>query len=205
PPDSFIPILERDPLFPELGEWILRRAVEDAEKIRHQEPDFIIHVNLSSVQLEQPDFIDRVWNILRTTGFPPDHLCLEITERCRLLDMNMLLNIVVALRAGGVKVALDDFGTGYSSVGLLKNLPFDIIKIDRSFVQNIETDQMEEKLVAFFSDVGGMFGANVCVEGIETAGMRDIMRKYRIHSFQGYYYSRPVEAEEIMAKLTGNA
>ncbi len=205
PPDSFIPILERDPLFPELGEWILRRAVEDAEKIRHQDPNFIIHVNLSYVQLEQPDFIDRVWNILRTTGFPPDHLCLEITERCRLLDMNMLLNIVVALRAGGVMVALDDFGTGYSSIGILKNLPFDIIKIDRSFVQNIETDEMEEKLVAYFSDVGGLFGASVCVEGIETAGMRDIMRKYRIHSFQGYYYSRPVEAEEIMAKMNGNA
>lgn len=201
PPDSFIPILERDPLFPELGEWILRKAIEDAGRILSLFPDFCIHVNLSYVQVEQPDFIDGVRAILKETGFPADHLCLEITERCRLLDMNLLLNVVVALRANGIKVALDDFGTGYSSIGLLKSLPFDIIKIDRGFVRNIETDDMEERLVANFVDVAGIFGANVCVEGVETAEMRDILRKYGVNSFQGYYYSRPIEVGELLSKM----
>ncbi|MCR4597095.1 MAG: EAL domain-containing protein, partial [Lachnospiraceae bacterium] len=130
PPDSFIPILERDPLFPKLGAWILRKALEDAKRMRELLPGFIINVNLSYAQLEAADFTDTVWNILKETDFPPDHLCLEVTERCRLLDMDLLKNVMVTLRAGGVRIALDDFGTGFSSMGLVKNLPFDTIKVD---------------------------------------------------------------------------
>ena len=200
PPDAFISLLEMDPLFPDLGEWILRTALEDAKKILRKKPDFVINVNLSYVQLEQADFTDKVWNALETTGFPAEHLCFEITERCRLLDMELLRNVIVTLRAGGVRIALDDFGTGYSSIGLMKNLPFDTIKIDRSFVQRIEMDDKERKLVNNLADAASIFGAKVCVEGIETSGMRDILKEYGIHSFQGYYYSKPIENEEIIAK-----
>lgn len=200
PPDAFISLLESDPLFPELGEWILRTALEDAKKILRKKPDFVVNVNLSYVQLEQADFTDKVWSILKITGFPADHLCFEITERCRLLDENLLKNIIITLRAGGVRIALDDFGTGYSSIGLLKNLPFDTIKIDRSFVQKIEEDDKERRLVNHLADAANIFEAKVCVEGIETPGMRDILREYGIHSFQGYYYSKPIEKEEVIAK-----
>lgn len=200
PPDTFVPVLEMDPLFPDLGEWILRTALEDAKKIMCNKPDFMINVNLSYVQLAQAGFTDRVWNALKTTGFPADHLCLEITERCRLLDVAMLRNVIVTLRAGGVRVALDDFGTGYSSIGLVKNLPFDTIKIDRSFIQKIEEDDTEQKLVNTLADVARIFGAKVCVEGIETSGMRDILKEYGINCFQGYYYSKPIEIEEILTK-----
>ena len=200
PPDAFISLLESDPLFPELGEWILRTALEDAKKILRKKPDFVVNVNLSYVQLEQADFTDKVWSILKITGFPADHLCFEITERCRLLDENLLKNIIITLRAGGVRIALDDFGTGYSSIGLMKNLPFDTIKIDRSFVQKIEEDDKERRLVNNLADAANIFEAKVCVEGIETPGMRDILREYGIHSFQGYYYSNPIEKEEVIAK-----
>ena len=200
PPDTFIPILEADPLFPDLGEWILITALEDARKILLKKPDFVINVNLSYVQVAQPDFIDKVWNALKITEFPADHLCLEITERCRLLDVNLLRNTIIALRARGVRIALDDFGTGYSSLGLVKNLPLDTIKIDRTFVQRIEEDDKEQKLVNNLADFARIFEAKVCVEGIETSGMRDILRKYGINSFQGYYYSKPIAYEEIITK-----
>ena len=200
PPDTYISLLETDPLFPDLGEWILRTALEAAKKILLKKPDFIINVNLSYVQVEQADFTDMVRSALEATGFPADHLCLEITERCRLLDMELLQNVIVTLREYGVRIALDDFGTGYSSIGLMKNLPFDTIKIDRSIVQKIEEDDKERKLINNLAEVASIFGAKVCVEGIETSGMRDILREYGIHSFQGYYYSKPISNEEVIAK-----
>ena len=201
PPDTFIPFLENDPLFPELGEWIIKTALKDTRKILFHVPDFTINVNLSYSQLERTDFTDAVLHMIRQTGIPPKHLCLEITERCRLLDMTLLQNVVVKLRSGGVRVALDDFGTGYSSVGLVKNLPFDTIKIDRSFVRHIEKDEKEKRLLNNFTDMAGTFGADVCVEGIETSGMCNIIRDYGIHSFQEYYYSKPVPIEELMDKI----
>ena len=201
PPDTFIPFLENDPLFPELGAWIIKTAIKDTRKILELVPEFIVNVNLSYSQLERTDFTDSVLHMVRLGGIAPEHLCLEITERCRLLDMELLRNVIVKLRAGGVKVALDDFGTGYSSVGLVKNLPFDTIKIDRSFVREIELDEKEKRLLNNFTDMAGIFGADVCVEGIETSGMRDIIRDYGIHSFQGYYYSKPVPLDELLDQI----
>ena len=197
PPDTFIPFLEKDPLFPTLGEWILETALSDAKKIMKHIPDFMINVNLSYAQMEKADFADTV---IKKHGFTPKQLCLEVTERCRLLDLVQLRNVIVKLRAGGIRMALDDFGTGYSSVGLVKDLPFDTIKIDRSFVQHIENDLNEKRLLYNFTDIARTFGASVCVEGIETTGMRDIIRDYSIHSFQGYFYSKPVPIEELESK-----
>ena len=205
PPDEFIPVLENDPLFPELGEWILKTALKDAKKIISYVPDFVMNVNLSYSQQEKADFTDSVCHLIRQSGVTSEHLCLEITERCRLLDMELLRNVIVKLRAGGVKIALDDFGTGFSSVGLLKNLPFDTIKIDRGFVRNIEQDELEKKLLESFTGLAGIFGPDVCVEGIETSGMCDIIREHGIHSFQGYYYSKPIPSEEFMEKIKSGA
>ena len=205
PPDEFIPVLEKDPLFPVLGEWILHTALTDAKNIQKIIPDFIINVNLSYAQLERPDFTDSVWNIVKDTGFDPQNLCLEITERCRLLDMKLLNNVMTSLRAGGIRIALDDFGTGFSSIGLLKNLPFDTIKIDRGFVQKIEEDDRERRLVYNFTEAAGIFGSDVCVEGIETSGMRDILKEMSIHSFQGYFYSKPVEMGTIISGLNSES
>ena len=198
PPDQFIPLLEQDPLFPDLGEWILTTAVRDAKKILETNPDFIINVNLSYTQLEKANFVDMVMGILDMTGFPPEHLCLEITERCRLLDIVLLRNIVVSLRGRGVKIALDDFGTGFSSVSIVKDLPFDTIKIDRSFVRRIEEDDRERELIKAFVNMATTYGAVVCIEGVETSGMGDILRTYDVHSFQGYYYAKPLELEDFL-------
>ena len=198
PPDHFIPILEKDPFFCDLGEWILRTAVDATMRILPSNPDFVMNVNIAYTQLERNDFTDMVLRVLEETGCPPQHLCLEITERCRLLDMDRLKNVIVNLRAHGVLIALDDFGTGFSSLGVVKNLPFDIIKIDRSFVRKIEEDNKERELIKAFLDVAATFGAKVCVEGIETAGMRDILQRYNVRSFQGYYYSKPIPLDAFL-------
>ena len=147
PPDIFIPILEKDPLFSDLGEWILRTALKDAIPFLGVYPDFTINVNLSYTQLEKPDFTDMVYRVLEEMSFPPDHLCLEITERCRVLEPDLLKSVIVKLRGRGIKVALDDFGTGFSAMGLIKDIPFDVIKIDRSFVKNVVKSSRERALI----------------------------------------------------------
>ena len=197
PPDHFISLLEKDPLFPILGEWILETALENAKEVMKELPDFTVNVNLSYTQLEKGGFVEMVLATLDKLDFPADHLCLEITERCRLLDMELLKNVIVNLRGHGVKIALDDFGTGFSSIGLVKALPFDTIKIDRSFVQKIEEDDKEKMLVENFVNIAATFGAKVCIEGIETAGMKEILNKYKVESFQGYYYGKPIPVDEL--------
>lgn len=198
PPDHFIPILEKDPIFFELGQWILKNAMLGAKQLLKKFPHFIINVNLSYSQLEKPNFVDMVLETIEETQFPPENLCLEITERCKLLDMELLKNIIVNLRGRGIKIALDDFGTGFSSMGLVKTLPFDVIKIDRSFVVKIEDDMKERTFIKTFAEVSSTYGAKVCVEGIETAGMRHILLNYHVNSLQGYYYSRPVELDKLI-------
>ena len=198
PPDQFIPLLESDPLFPQLGEWIIREAICSARDILERNPTFVININLSYTQLSKPDFVDRVLRILDELRYPPEHLCFEVTERCRLLDLELLKNVITKLKSRGVLVALDDFGTGFSSVGIVKEIPFDIIKIDRSFVQRIEEDDKDQKLMNSFADVASLFGAKVCVEGIETKGMRDILKNFNVKSFQGYYYAKPLLLEQFM-------
>lgn len=198
PPDRFIPVLERDSLFCTLGEWILRSALRDAKKMIEKDPEFIINVNLAYSQIEKPGFVDMVMHSLRDADFPAENLCLEITERCRLLDVDLLKNVIVNLRGRGVKIALDDFGTGFSSIGLAKDLSFDVIKIDRSFVRRIENDEIEKKLIEHFAMLAGIFSASICVEGIETAKMREIVQQYKVHSLQGYYYAKPLPLDDFL-------
>ena len=197
PPDQFIPLLEQDPLFPDLGEWIIRESIFAAKKLLKKVPEFVMNINLSYTQLEKIDFVDMVFRILDEMDYPPDHLCFEVTERCRLLDIKLLRNVTASLKARGILIALDDFGTGFSSVGIVKELPFDIIKIDRAFVDKIEEDDVERELIRYFAGLASIFGAKVCVEGVETAAMRDILQKFNVGSFQGYYYAKPLMLDEI--------
>ena len=198
PPDQFIPLLESDPLFPELGEWILKEAIGVAKQVLKSNPDFIININLSYTQLEKVDFVDMVFRVLDYMDYPADHLCLEVTERCRFLDMALLKNVIASLKAKGILIALDDFGTGFSSVGIVRELPFDIIKIDREFVRKIEENAVDRELVKYISGLASLFGAKVCVEGIETAGMRDILQQFHVESFQGYYYAKPLLTDKFI-------
>lgn len=198
PPDTFIPVLESDPLFPTLGEWILREAVLAGKQLLEKHPDFVMNVNLSYSQLEKPGFVDMVFQMLDDLQYPPEHLCLEVTERCRLLDLDMLKNAIVNLKSRGVQAALDDFGTGFSAVGIIREIPFDTIKIDRGFVMNIEKEERDRQLIGNIVGLASIFGAKVCAEGIETIGMRNILLNHQVKSFQGYYYSKPIALKQVL-------
>ena len=110
----------------------------------------------------------------------------------------MLFRSIVGLKSRGIRIALDDFGTGFSSIGIIKDLPLDVIKIDRSFVKNIENNNTDRHLVKNVVDLASVFDSKVCVEGIETAGMRDILRDLHVQSFQGFYYAKPIPLEECL-------
>ena len=200
PPVQFVDVLEQDNLFPELGKWILRTALVDAKKFLARYPGFIVNVNLSYTQLEKSDFVEDVLAILDEVNFPPQNLCLEITERCRLLDMGLLKDIFMRLRKHGIKVALDDFGTGFSSIGVLRELPVTTVKIDRSFVMNIEKNNSDQNTVRFISELADSFSSSVTAEGIETPEMREFLLRFKIKSLQGFYYSKPLPMDEFMDK-----
>ena len=200
PPIEFVDVLERDNLFPELGKWILRTALTDAKKFLGRYPGFVVNVNLSYTQLEKKDFVEDVLAILKETNYPPQNLCLEITERCRMLDMALLKDIFTALREHGIKIALDDFGTGFSSLGLLRELPVSTVKIDRSFVMNIEKDFSDQNTVRFISELANSFSSSVTAEGVETSEMRNFLLRFKIKSLQGYYYSKPIPVKEFLDK-----
>ncbi len=200
-PIQFIPVLEQDTLFPELGRWILRTALEDGKLLVQKYPHFVMNVNLSYAQLEISTFASEVIGLLEETGFPPQNLCLKITERCRMLDIGLLKNMFRIFREHGIKVALDDFGTGFSSLGILRELQVDTIKIDREYVKNVENDKSDQSTVMFISSLAESFNAEICIEGVETAEMRDFLRQYgNVSSFQGYYYSKPLPMDEFIQK-----
>lgn len=202
-PADFIPVLEQDALFPELGKWILRQAMTDGKKFIEKNPNMTVSVNLSYTQLEKNGFVNDLFEIIEQTGFPSSNLCLEITERCRTLDMGLLRNMFANFRQNGIKIAVDDFGTGFASLDFLRAVPVDVVKIDREYVKNIKTDDTDKSSVQFISDLAGAFSADVCAEGIENDEIRLCVREYnKIGSLQGYFYSKPITAEEILEKLS---
>lgn len=202
PPGRFIPWLENDPCFFELGNWILEQALSEGKNIIHENPHFVINVNVSATQLERRKFRESVMEILQRTGFPAKNLCLELTERCRAMDKEYLNEEIHFLRSNGIKVALDDFGTGQSSLELLCEFPFDCLKIDRGFVRDIEINHAAQVVVDSIVQCANGLGMQVCVEGVENEQLRDFIRQYGAHSHQGYLYSRPIRMEQFMKLLT---
>ncbi len=196
-PNDFIPVLEKDSAYQKLGHWILRRAMLDGKELLKIHPHFVMNVNLSYSQMENPDFLEDLKSILKETAYPPKNLCLELTERCRLLEVDRLRHLVTEIRAMGIQVAVDDFGTGYSSLSILKAMPVDCVKIDRSFVMNLLEDASCQNFVHRLTDFLSICSDKTCVEGIESPGMRTFLLGCSVSSLQGYYYSPPVEFSEF--------
>ena len=201
PPNRFIPIIENDPAFVKLGEWILRRAMEDTKPFLTSCPAFELNVNIAYEQLKQPSFVEMVKRNLTAAAYPPENLCLEITERCRLLDINRLSAIVSELRDLGVRFAIDDFGTGYSSMDILNQLKFDVVKIDKVFVDNIAKGGKAVRLIGVMNELAEICGSQVCAEGVETQEQCEIVRQCGVDTIQGYYFSKPVPVDTFQRQF----
>lgn len=200
PPNKFIPIIENDPAFVKLGEWILRKALADTKPILKKYPSFQLNVNVAYEQLRQDSFAVMVKRCLEETGYPSENLCLEITERCRLMDISRLNAILSELRTIGVRFALDDFGTGYSSLSILKQLKCDVVKIDKLFVDGISEGSMNARLIDVVNDLAEVCGTVVCAEGVETKEQCEIIKKCGVDSMQGYYFSRPLPLQTFISQ-----
>ncbi|MCR5774251.1 MAG: EAL domain-containing protein [Lachnospiraceae bacterium] len=199
PPNEFIPWLEKDTVFYDLGKFILSTAMEDTKRILDKHPGFIVNINLAYPQLQRIDFKTDLKKLIDESGFDTKNLKLELTERCRLIDVDSLRNDMVYFKSSGIQTALDDFGTGYSALGLLINLPVDQIKIDKSFIDDIEDDIPRQCLLEAITDCASKLDVLCCIEGIETAEMKDYLKEnFRVTSFQGYYYSKPVEIDDFI-------
>jgi diguanylate cyclase (GGDEF)-like protein len=200
-PGAFIPWLENDACFFELGNWIMRRAIEDCKLILKTNPDFIVNVNVSYSQLERSGFRGAVMEILDRTEFPPHNLCIELTERCRNLNTEFLKKELTFFRSKNIRIALDDFGTGASSLGLLRELPVDCLKIDQTFISNIRSNSIDQTIVETVIDCANKLGIAICIEGVENRQISDFVERYRANVHQGYYYSRPVTIDKFIELL----
>jgi diguanylate cyclase (GGDEF)-like protein len=197
PPSVFIPIAEQSELIIGIGEWVLDEACRTAAAW----PDIVLAVNISPLQFRHPRFVASIERVLEETGFPADRLELDVTESTLQGNWENAEAAMRRLKALGVRFALDDFGTGYSSLLYVRSFPFDQLKIDRSFVRNIETAAEAAAMVHAVVSLGRGFGMKVTAEGVETAGQHLFLRAAGIHAIQGYRFGRPAATHEIVARL----
>ena len=199
-PMEFIPILEEDGTIRKVGEWLLKTALAQAAIWRRKDPDFVISVNVSYIQMLQGGFNQMVKRILEESKIPPKALILELTESCKVVDPNGLQDDFEYFKNLGIKMALDDFGTEYSSIALLRKLKPQLIKIDHTFVRSIQDDEMDQAILEYIMNLSKQTKIQVCVEGVENAEILAVVQSYQPELLQGYYYSKPCPAAEFYEK-----
>lgn len=201
PPGMFIDWLESNPCMYDLGNFVLKQALTDAVEFRKSNPDFFINVNMSAKQLERKTFCGVVMALLKETGFPAGQLCLELTERCRSMPVSVMEEKLLYLKQHGVRLAMDDYGTGSASSSVLLQTPMDEIKIDMSFIRGITDNQTKQALVRGMVDFANKADLKSCLEGVEDEKLQNYLRSFGATWFQGYYYSRPVQAAAMQKLL----
>ncbi|HEY3431349.1 MAG TPA: EAL domain-containing protein [Rhodocyclaceae bacterium] len=202
-PAEFIPAAEDSGLILPIGEWVLRQAVRQAKQWLHEGlAPLIMAVNLSAVQFRHPDLPNLVSRILEEEGLPPEYLELELTEGVAMHDPQGAITVMNNLHERGVRMSIDDFGTGYSSLSHLKKFKVYKLKIDQSFVRDISTDPEDKAIVSAIINMAKSLGLQTIAEGVETAGQLAFLREQGCDEMQGYYYSRPVPADQFKALLT---
>ena len=201
-PGEFIPLAEESGLIVPLGYRILRTACMAGVALNAGGRKMTVSVNASALQLEQPDFADRVLEILSWSGLPAERLQIEVTESLLLADEQRSSGVLNQLQAQGVRIALDDFGTGYSSLSYLKRLPLNVLKIDRSFVVNLVENRMEKAIARSIISLSNILGLDVVAEGVETKEQLQTLRGIGCNWIQGYYTGRPQPLEQLMAQMS---
>lgn len=202
PPDVFIPLAEQNGTIIAIGEWVLDQACRQLREWHDQGfVELRMAVNLSTVQLHHAELPRVVNNLLQIYRLPPRSLELEVTETGLMEDISTAAQHLLSLRRSGALIAIDDFGTGYSSLSYLKSLPLDKIKIDKSFVQDLIDDDDDATIVRAIIQLGKSLGMQVIAEGVETAEQEAYIISEGCHEGQGYLYSKPLPARELLTYL----
>lgn len=202
PPVKFIGLAETTGLIVPIGEWVLRTACRQAKRWQDEGlPPVPVAVNVSAIQFRQQGFRDLVRNVLRETGMNPKYLELELTESVLLTNADVMFSIIEEFREMGVMLAIDDFGTGYSSLGYLRQFKVNRLKIGRSFVQDIPANTDDMAITTAIIRMAKALNLSVLAEGVETEEQLAFLRTQQCYTIQGYYFSKPVGAEQIGEKL----
>lgn len=197
-PDIFIPVAEEIGAIAELSESVIRQALRDA---REWDPKLTLAVNISPVQLRDPWFAQKLLKLLVEANFPPHRLEIEITESSLHENIGLVRSMITSLKNQGIRVSLDDFGTGYSSLAQLRSLPFDRIKIDRSFISSLPDSEENRTIVKSIVALGEGLGMPVTAEGVESEAVLAALGGYEGLKAQGYLYGQPQPADVTLASL----
>jgi diguanylate cyclase len=204
-PAAFIPLAEQGGLIHEIDTWVLHQACAEASWWQHESPQFAqigVHVNLSPLQLREPDLVDTVISALSTAGLDPKFLTLELLESSVVNDLELAQSRLTDLKAIGLRIAVDDFGTGYSSLSHLRTLPIDELKIDRSFIAAMRTSVQASTLVRSLIQLGAALGINTVAEGIEEPEQVMHLRDEDCVHGQGFLFARPLDREDLRSYLS---
>jgi diguanylate cyclase (GGDEF)-like protein/PAS domain S-box-containing protein len=205
-PAEFVPIAEESGFIAALGRWVLHEACRQSREWRLAGlPPLRIAINISTVELRAPGFVEGVGGILEEHGLMPSDLEVELTETFLMRDSNSTASVLRSLSNLGVRIALDDFGTGYSSFSHLKRFPIDTLKIDRSFVHGLVTDAADASIVSAMIGMGKGLGIRAVAEGVESQDQLALLRKLGCLEGQGYYFTRPVSARDLAPLLRRDA
>jgi diguanylate cyclase (GGDEF)-like protein/PAS domain S-box-containing protein len=198
-PDLFIGIAEEAGLISALSDWVMHRACLEATAWSEA---LIVSVNLSPLEFQRGKLVERVRSVLDATGLAPQRLELELTESVMLDDAEGALAIMHELKALGVRLAMDDFGTGYSSLSYLRAYPFDVLKIDRSFMLDLEHSAGSQAIIQAIVGLGRALSLTITAEGVETQEQLEILRRVDCHEAQGYYLNRPLQPEQLRLAMS---
>lgn len=204
-PSQFIPIAEKTGFIISLGEWIIRAACTQNKLWQEVGyPPIYISINVSAIQLTQTNFVEMIKNILNETKLNPKYLIIEITETTMMKSMEQNINTIKELKEIGIKIAIDDFGTGYSSLNYFRIVPADIIKIDKSFIDNVCLNSYETAITEGIITITHKMNLSVVAEGVEKQDQIEFLKNNQCDIIQGYIYGRPVESKEMLKQFNNN-
>jgi EAL domain-containing protein (putative c-di-GMP-specific phosphodiesterase class I) len=196
-PQRFIPIAEAAGLIGDIGEWVAQEACRQYQAWLKENLNVTIAINVSPLQFRQAGFADKIHDLIKSTGLPPGALQIEVTEGAVMESVDEAVEILTKIKQLGVKVALDDFGTGYSSLSRLSTLPLDKLKVDQSFVRQIETDLASRAVTETIIPLGRSLNLEVIGEGVESEQALSYLRAQGCDQGQGYWFSRPLPAHDF--------
>lgn len=197
-PGEFIPVAEKSSLIIDVDKWVLRNALKQFKLVVKEYPDIIISINISAIHMLDKNFLQDLDDILSETKFPVKNLELELTESVFVDSLDKAKDIMAKIKSRGIKIALDDFGTGYSSLSYLKELPIDLLKIDKAFVDTITNGSKEESFVAAIISLGKVMQFEVISEGVEEEKQLEVLKKLGCDYIQGFLWGKPLKYEEAL-------